>query len=121
MKVVGGIKRSANRRMRRARSGRLPFFGFVFGVSHRNRRRGGGNVGISPLLRDFQGAVGSGENLGLVFHAFHGPGISTALRGAWPHWNLGGTGDSILHWRSSCALAAVIFRAEAVSLICSAT
>jgi hypothetical protein len=28
---------------------------------------------------DFQGAVGRVENLGLVFQAFHGPGISTAL------------------------------------------
>ena len=39
---------------------------------------GGGNVGISRFLRDFQGAVESVENLFLVFHAFHGPGISTA-------------------------------------------
>ena len=28
---------------------------------------------------DFQGAVGRVENLGLVFQAFHGPVISTAL------------------------------------------
>src|SRR5438445_498619 len=28
---------------------------------------------------DFQGAVGRVENLSLVFHSFHGPGISTAL------------------------------------------
>jgi hypothetical protein len=28
---------------------------------------------------DFQGAVGRVENLGLVFQAFHGTGISTAL------------------------------------------
>ena len=34
---------------------------------------------IAPLLRDFQGAVGRVENLGLVFQAFHGTGISTAL------------------------------------------
>jgi hypothetical protein len=41
---------------------------------------GGGNVGISRVLRDFQGTVGSVGNLLPVFHAFHGPGISTALR-----------------------------------------
>lgn len=44
----------------------------------RSSRRSGGNVGISPLLRDFQGAVGSWENLLLVFQAFHGSAISTA-------------------------------------------
>ena len=43
-------------------------------------KRGGGNVGISRFLRDFQGTVESVGNLSLVFHAFHGPGISTALR-----------------------------------------
>src|SRR5579863_2612102 len=43
-------------------------------------RLGGGNVEISPGLRDFQGAVESVGNLPLVFHAFHGPAISTALR-----------------------------------------
>jgi hypothetical protein len=53
---------------------------------------GGGNVGISPLLRDFQGAVGSVGNRSLVFHAFHDPGISTALRARWYQQNGGGTG-----------------------------
>jgi len=43
-------------------------------------RPGGGNVGISRFLRDFQVAVERVGNLSLVFHAFHGPGISTALR-----------------------------------------
>src|SRR5258708_35913731 len=38
-----------------------------------------GNVGISRGWRDFQGAVGRVGNLPLVFHSFHGPGISTAL------------------------------------------
>jgi hypothetical protein len=42
-------------------------------------KRGGGNVEISRFLRDFQGAVESVGNPFLVFHAFHGPGISTAL------------------------------------------
>jgi hypothetical protein len=40
---------------------------------------GGGNVGISPFLRDFQGAGGRGGNLFVVSHAFHRPVISTAL------------------------------------------
>jgi hypothetical protein len=35
-----------------------------------------GNRGV----RDFQGAVGTVENRLWVFHGFHGPGISTALR-----------------------------------------
>ena len=38
-----------------------------------------GNVGISRLLRDFQGTVGRVQNLQLVLHAFHRPGISTDL------------------------------------------
>ena len=33
-----------------------------------------------PAFRDFQGAVGTGENLLLVFNGFHGPAFSTALR-----------------------------------------
>ena len=41
---------------------------------------GGGNVGISRFLRDFQGTVESVGNPFLVFHTFHGPGISTDLR-----------------------------------------
>lgn len=40
---------------------------------------GGGNVEISRFLRDFQGTVERVENPFLVFHAFHGPGISTAF------------------------------------------
>jgi len=32
------------------------------------------------VLGDFQGAVGNVGNRSLVFHVFHGPGISTALR-----------------------------------------
>ncbi len=86
--------------MRRPRSGRLPFFGFlVFRaraevivasgcgkvgnlllVFHfpRAAKRGGGNVEISRFLRDFQGTVERVGQLFLLFHAFHGPGISTA-------------------------------------------
>lgn len=81
-------------------------------------RPGGGNVKIPPVLRDFQEAVGSVENLGLVFHAFHGPGISTALR---LRYRNGGSGDCTLHCRSSRDLAAFIWRAHAVSLIASAS
>jgi hypothetical protein len=54
--------------------------GFWFSTFPGGVRRGGGNVEISPGLRDFQGAVGSVENLLVVFQAFHGPVISTALR-----------------------------------------
>src|SRR6266436_9414936 len=89
-------------RVRRPRSGRLPFFsgwgegdrsrrrlrgegkwetGLWFSSFPRSASRGGGNVGISRCRRDFQGTVGRVGNLGLVFHSFHGPGISTALLG----------------------------------------
>jgi hypothetical protein len=86
--------------MRRPRSGRLPFLdlfsqrtgiivasgcgkvGNLLLVFHSSMAAmlGGGNVEISRFLRDFQGTVGSVGNLLLVSHAFHGPGISTALR-----------------------------------------
>ena len=126
--------------MRRPRSGRLPFFGFGVGREDRRRHRvhrvekwetcfwfstfppgarpGGGNVEIPPFLRDFQGAVGSVENLPLVFHASHGPGISTAS--SVRYRNGGGIGHCTLHCRSSRALAAFIWRAHSVSLIASA-
>ena len=39
---------------------------------------GGGNVEISRFLRDFQGTVEGVGKLFLLFHSFHGPGISTA-------------------------------------------
>src|ERR1700752_3813807 len=42
--------------------------------------RGGGRVGTSLLLRVLQGAMGAGENLGLVFHGVRGSAFSTALR-----------------------------------------
>ncbi len=80
---------------------------------------GGGNVGISLPLRDFQGAGGSGGNLFLVFPAFHGPVISTALLRPL-HRYRGATGDSVLQSRSSRALEVAILRAHSVSLICIA-
>jgi hypothetical protein len=55
-----------------------PVFGFP--LFHAVYALGGGNVKISPFLRDFQGVVGSVGNLGLVFHAFHHSVISTASR-----------------------------------------
>ena len=125
--------------MSRPRSGRLPFFWFLGLIRNHHRHRvrrvekwetgfgfstfpggarpGGGNVKIPPVLRDFQGAVGSVENLGLVFHASHGPGISTAPR---LRYRNGGSGDCTLQCRSSRDLAAVICRAHSVSLIASA-
>ena len=36
-------------------------------------------MGIPLFVRDFQGSVGSGGNLGLVFAGFHTPAFSTAL------------------------------------------
>src|ERR1700704_1093134 len=58
--------------------------GFGFGLcfsfrQNRSRCRRGGKVGISRLRRDFQGSVGAGENLFLVFAGFHAPAFSTAL------------------------------------------
>ena len=59
-------------------------------------------MGIPPLLRDFQGTGGTGENLLLVFHGFHGPAFSTALRflvgGSWA--NLAGGRVAADHMRS---------------------
>ena len=84
---------------------------------------GCGNVGISRLLRDSQGAVESGEKLLLLFHAFHGPGISIAFPAfpARPHVVPRASGDSLLQRRSNATRAAVIFRAHSVSLIFCAT
>lgn len=75
---------------------------------------GGGNVEISRFLRDFQGTVERVGKLFLLFHAFHGPGISTALG----QRNFGN--DGVWHCRSNLALAALIRRAHAVSLMASA-
>jgi len=52
----------------------------VFHFSIRPRRRRCGNVGISPAVGEIsKGLVVRGESLPLAFHAFHSPGISTAL------------------------------------------
>ena len=148
----------------RPRSGRLPFLGLVLLektqvivvasgggkvgnlllVFHFSMaaKPGGGNVGVSRFLRDFQGTVESAGKLLLLFRSFHGPVISTALyrgpdlrcRCLPPDFKLyessrharrrpylrPGSGDSLLHRRSSCPLAAAIFRAHSVSLICRA-
>ena len=82
---------------------------------------GCGNVGISRRRRDFQAAVGRAGNPLSVFHAFHGPGISTALLPGEIQRNRGGIGDSILHCRNSFAFAAPILRAHSVSLIAIAS
>jgi len=103
--------------MRRPRRPTSFLWFWVQRENYHRRRWGGGNVKIPPVLRDFQGAVGSVENLGLVFHAFHGPGISTA---PWLRYRNRESGDCILQCRSSRDLAAVICRAHSVSLIASA-
>jgi hypothetical protein len=52
----------------------------VFHFSIRPRRRRGGNVGISPAVGEIpKGLVERGGSPPLAFHAFHSPGISTAL------------------------------------------
>ena len=52
----------------------------VFHFSIRLRRRRCGNVGISPALGEIpKGLVERVGSLLLAFHAFHSPGISTAL------------------------------------------
>jgi len=91
---------------------------FWFSTFPGGARPGGGNVKIPPPLRDFQGAVERVENLVLVFHSFHGTGISTARPG---HRNGGGNGDCILHCLSSRDLAAFIRRAHSLSLIAIAS
>src|SRR5579863_5653140 len=62
-----------------ASSSSVIFFPSGFGFEFWTAAWGCGNVGISPLLRDFQGTVERGEKLFLLFHAFHGPAISTVL------------------------------------------
>ena len=62
------------------------FGGFGFGLcssfgQNRSRSRRGGKVEIARFVRDFQGSVGAGENLLLVFPGFHAPAFSTALLG----------------------------------------
>jgi hypothetical protein len=56
---------------------------FLMEVKTAVAKLGCGNVGISRCLRDSQGAVERVGKLFLLFHSFHGPGISTALSG--PH------------------------------------
>src|SRR6266404_3721692 len=74
---------------------------------------------LAALARFPRGGGGSGGNLFLVFPAFHGPVISTALLRPL-HRYRGATGDSVLQSRSSRALEVAILRAHSVSLICIA-
>ena len=98
------------------------FLVFLFCWIKKNSGGSGGNVGIRRPLPDFQGVVETGENLQLVFAVFHNPAISTALLGCCVcNYRIrDGPGDSILHTRSTLALAAPIFRANSVSLIAAA-
>ena len=88
---------------------------FWFSTAPREAKPGGGNVGISPSWRDFQGPVGRVGNLLLVFHSLHGPAISTAP--GWLQKMCGGMGDSDLHRRNNLPFAALIFLAQSVSLM----
>src|SRR3982751_2762976 len=53
------------------------FLFLLFRFAHSRRRSG--KVGISRVGRDFQGRVGAGGNLILVFAGFQAPAFSTAL------------------------------------------
>src|ERR1700758_2327527 len=97
------------------------FFGFEV-WDKESRRRSGGNVGISPVLRDFQGLVGRKGNPVPGFPCFppgchfHRSPVCLPLVLLW-FQRAGRNGDSILHCRSSLAFASPIFRAHWVSLI----
>ena len=79
----------------------------VFHFSIRPRRRRCGNVGISPAFGEIsKGLVERGGSLLLAFHAFHSPGISTALS---PY--------GFLHRANRFSLAFCIRRAASVSLL----
>ena len=54
--------------------------GFSVFRARLDTRRSCGNVGISLILRDFQGTVDRVGNLPLVFHAIHSSVITIALR-----------------------------------------
>src|ERR1035438_9741086 len=108
------IQKSRSRR-REPRVGKWETW-FRFSTFPSGAMPGCGNVGISRLWRDFQGAVERGEKLLLLFHAFHGPGISIALP-VRPHAVSRASGDSLLQRLSKATLAALIFRAHSVSLI----
>lgn len=80
----------------------------VFHFSIRLRRRRCGNVGISPAFGEIsKGLVESVGSLLLAFHAFHRPGISTAL-----------SSHRVFRQRANkVSFAFCIRRAAAVSLI----
>ena len=61
-----------------------------FGFERGHRRRSCGNVGISPGFGEIsKGLVERGGSLLLAFHAFHSPGISTALTALDFHLSVG--------------------------------
>jgi hypothetical protein len=85
------------------------FLVFHFPIRLRRRRRG--NVGISPAVGEIsKGLVERGGSLSLAFHAFHSPGISTAL------WRHRGFRQRVNKFH----LAFCIRRAASVSLMASA-
>jgi len=102
--------------MGRRRSGRRPVFGFEVW-------RGGTVVAAVGMWESRavceipKGRWKEWETRVVVFHSFHGPGISTACLGLCQRKRGGGSGDSILQTRSSLALDALIFLANSVSLM----
>jgi len=83
----------------------------VFHFSIRLRRRGCGNVGISPAVGEIsKGLVESGGSVVLAFHAFHSPGI---FHSALFHRGL-------RQRANNASLAFCIRRAASVSLLAAA-
>src|ERR1035441_6855392 len=75
----------------------------VFHFSIRPRRRRCGNVGSSPAFGEFsKGLVERGGSLPLAFHAFHRPGISTALSSRGLRYLRGPPSHSPSPWLSAC-------------------
>ena len=79
----------------------------VFHFSIRPRRRSCGNVGISPAFGEIpKGLVERAGSLPLAFHAFHSPGISTALRSlCWQQKDLSTARPPLRHGESGNRLS----------------
>jgi len=111
------------RRMRRPRSGRLPFFGLGSAREPSwSSRAPGGKVGNRFLVFHFSRRCTPERWEGWKTWVWFST-LSTDPafpRPPWLRYRKGGSGDCILQCRSSRDLAAVICRAHSVSLIASA-